>query len=102
MTQAPQTYNTTVFIAEIFLANLAPQCVCLVDESGNRTMRPCLSNAVKVQVNVSFPVSKYCRVYVFALDISAEETFILFRSFLYLQADELTREDLNGSKVRYP
>ncbi|XP_014499959.1 uncharacterized protein LOC106761006 [Vigna radiata var. radiata] len=25
------------------------QCVCLVDESGNRTMRPCLSNAVKVQ-----------------------------------------------------
>ncbi|KAB1220661.1 hypothetical protein CJ030_MR3G009389 [Morella rubra] len=27
------------------------QCVCLVDESGNRTMRPCLSNAVKVQAN---------------------------------------------------
>ena len=26
------------------------QCVCLVDELGNRTMRPCLSNAVKVQV----------------------------------------------------
>ncbi|KAF7829650.1 putative sugar kinase [Senna tora] len=25
------------------------QCVCLVDEVGNRTMRPCLSNAVKVQ-----------------------------------------------------
>jgi sugar/nucleoside kinase (ribokinase family) len=25
------------------------QCVCLVDELGNRTMRPCLSNAVKVQ-----------------------------------------------------
>ncbi|GAV65663.1 PfkB domain-containing protein, partial [Cephalotus follicularis] len=38
------------------------QCVCLVDASGNRTMRPCLSNAVKVQ------------------------------------ADELTREDLKGSK----
>ncbi|RDX63466.1 hypothetical protein CR513_58103, partial [Mucuna pruriens] len=25
------------------------QCVCLVDDMGNRTMRPCLSNAVKVQ-----------------------------------------------------
>ncbi|XP_061350798.1 uncharacterized protein LOC133295906 isoform X2 [Gastrolobium bilobum] len=25
------------------------QCVCLVDALGNRTMRPCLSNAVKVQ-----------------------------------------------------
>lgn len=25
------------------------QCVCLVDEMGNRTMRPCLSSAVKVQ-----------------------------------------------------
>ncbi|CAN0872513.1 ADP-dependent ribose-1-phosphate kinase [Linum grandiflorum] len=28
---------------------LTGQCVCLVDEVGNRTMRPCLSNAVKVQ-----------------------------------------------------
>ncbi|KAL3505313.1 hypothetical protein ACH5RR_035154 [Cinchona calisaya] len=27
------------------------QCVCLVDEFGNRTMRPCLSGAVKVQAN---------------------------------------------------
>ncbi|XWS14557.1 hypothetical protein CRYUN_Cryun35bG0020200 [Craigia yunnanensis] len=27
------------------------QCVCLVDAIGNRTMRPCLSNAVKVQGN---------------------------------------------------
>ncbi|KAL9690378.1 hypothetical protein QQ045_010776 [Rhodiola kirilowii] len=25
------------------------QCVCLVDSSGNRTMRPCLSSAVKLQ-----------------------------------------------------
>ncbi|KAL0438523.1 UNVERIFIED_CONTAM: 5-dehydro-2-deoxygluconokinase [Sesamum latifolium] len=25
------------------------QCVCLVDELGNRTMRPCLSSAVKIQ-----------------------------------------------------
>lgn len=25
------------------------QCVCLVDEMGNRTMRPCISSAVKVQ-----------------------------------------------------
>nr|GMD39194.1 uncharacterized sugar kinase slr0537-like [Ipomoea batatas] len=27
------------------------QCVCLVDEHGNRTMRPCLSSAVKVQAD---------------------------------------------------
>nr|GMC47912.1 adenosine kinase [Ipomoea batatas] len=27
------------------------QCVCLVDEFGNRTMRPCLSSAVKVQAD---------------------------------------------------
>lgn len=27
------------------------QCVCLVDASGNRTMRPCLSSAVKVQAD---------------------------------------------------
>ncbi|CAD6239225.1 unnamed protein product [Miscanthus lutarioriparius] len=27
------------------------QCVCLVDASGNRTMRPCLSTAVKIQAN---------------------------------------------------
>ncbi|XP_010906337.1 uncharacterized protein [Elaeis guineensis] len=27
------------------------QCACLVDADGNRTMRPCLSNAVKLQAN---------------------------------------------------
>ncbi|XP_040998864.1 fructokinase-like [Juglans microcarpa x Juglans regia] len=27
------------------------QCVCLIDELGTRTMRPCLSNAVKVQAD---------------------------------------------------
>lgn len=27
------------------------QCVCMVDECGNRTMRPCLSSAVKVQAD---------------------------------------------------
>ncbi|KAG0500218.1 hypothetical protein HPP92_000290 [Vanilla planifolia] len=27
------------------------QCVCLVDADGNRTMRPCLSTAVKLQAN---------------------------------------------------
>ncbi|KAL2521073.1 pfkB-like carbohydrate kinase family protein [Forsythia ovata] len=27
------------------------QCVCLVDELGNRTMRPCLSSSVKIQAN---------------------------------------------------
>ncbi|KAL1353682.1 uncharacterized protein [Arachis hypogaea] len=39
------------------------QCVCLVDALGNRTMRPCLSNAVKVQAeeltNEDFKCSKW-------------------------------------------
>lgn len=39
------------------------QCVCLVDDMGNRTMRPCLSNAVKVQAqeltNADFKGSKW-------------------------------------------
>lgn len=40
-----------VLDAEIFVMYICMvQCVCLVDELGNRTMRPCLSNAVKVQV----------------------------------------------------
>lgn len=34
----------------IFILIGAKQCVCLVDELGNRTMRPCLSSAVKLQV----------------------------------------------------
>lgn len=37
--------------AEILSVNGLPQCVCLVDESGNRTMRPCLSSAVKIQAD---------------------------------------------------
>lgn len=32
------------------------QCVCLVDALGNRTMRPCLSSAVKVQVHTIYVV----------------------------------------------
>lgn len=39
--------------AETSSVNGMPQCVCLVDASGNRTMRPCLSNAVKIQVLVT-------------------------------------------------
>lgn len=31
------------------------QCVCLVDESGNRTMRPCLSSAAKIQAEELTP-----------------------------------------------
>ncbi|RVW95527.1 hypothetical protein CK203_039147 [Vitis vinifera] len=30
------------------------QCVCLVDALGNRTMRPCLSSAVKIQLHAAF------------------------------------------------
>lgn len=45
--------------AETFTIGLA-KCVCLVDELGNRTMRPCLSNAVKVQVQFFFACLYVC------------------------------------------
>ncbi|XP_009365534.1 uncharacterized sugar kinase slr0537 isoform X1 [Pyrus x bretschneideri] len=45
------------------------QCVCLVDALGNRTMRPCLSSAVKLQ----------------------SQNYVI-------QADDLTRADFKGSK----
>ncbi|XP_027094593.1 uncharacterized protein [Coffea arabica] len=51
------------------------QCVCLVDERGNRTMRPCLSDAVKVKANElkkeDFRGSKWLvvRYAIFNLDI---------------------------------
>jgi hypothetical protein len=41
-------YNYNSSFSVLNLAYL--QCACLVDASGNRTMRPCLSNAVKLQV----------------------------------------------------
>lgn len=47
--------------AEIFVMYICMvQCVCLVDELGNRTMRPCLSNAVKVQVPSFFFFFFWC------------------------------------------
>ncbi|XP_050214562.1 uncharacterized protein LOC126665725 [Mercurialis annua] len=51
------------------------QCVCLVDALGNRTMRPCLSSAVKVQAdeltNEDFEGSKWLvtRYSIFNIDI---------------------------------
>ena len=39
-----------------FIDTGTSQCVCLVDALGNRTMRPCLSSAVKIQVHASFLV----------------------------------------------
>lgn len=38
---------------EMALVTGITQCVCLVDDFGNRTMRPCLSSAVKLQVHYS-------------------------------------------------
>ncbi|XP_020219739.1 uncharacterized protein LOC109802744 [Cajanus cajan] len=47
----------------VFMEGHTAQCVCLVDDMGNRTMRPCLSNAVKVQAqeltNADFKGSKW-------------------------------------------
>ena len=46
-------FSVSVLIAKSNVNNFLAvfQCVCLVDALGNRTMRPCLSNAVKVQVH---------------------------------------------------
>ncbi|KAJ6412129.1 hypothetical protein OIU84_005231 [Salix udensis] len=51
------------------------QCICMVDESGNRTMRPCLSSAVKIQAGEltkeDFKGSKWLvlRYAIFNLDV---------------------------------
>lgn len=39
---------------KIVLADDVAQCVCLVDPLGNRTMRPCIATAAKIQVHFSF------------------------------------------------
>lgn len=43
--------------AEYILADDLLQCVCLVDALGNRTMRPCIATAAKIQVQSSFLLS---------------------------------------------
>lgn len=59
------------------LNNYALQCVCLVDASGNRTMRPCLSSAVKVQVLAS-------------LWIRSSYIFFIFNFMCFSSDSELT------------
>ncbi|KAK7351707.1 hypothetical protein VNO77_11349 [Canavalia gladiata] len=57
------------------------QCVCLVDDLGNRTMRPCLSNAVKVQPNElmkeDFKGSKWLVLRYAALNLEVIQAAIL-------------------------
>lgn len=68
------------------------QCVCLVDELGNRTMRPCLSSAVKVQVCTL--LQRYSRNYIYCYFKLKYDNPMLSH-----QANDLTVSDLRGSKV---
>lgn len=67
--------------AEIFVMYICMvQCVCLVDELGNRTMRPCLSNAVKVQVPsffFFFLVHVYMLLYVMSQNLRINIGFLM-------------------------
>lgn len=69
------------------------QCVCLVDASANRTMRPCLSSAVKLQPQV--PICLFLHLsfslITFSNNLNYENYFI--------QEDDLTRADFKGCKV---
>ncbi|KAL2318754.1 hypothetical protein Fmac_032630 [Flemingia macrophylla] len=57
------------------------QCICLVDALGNRTMRPCLSNAVKVQAEEltreDFKGSKWLVLRYAILNLEVIQTAIL-------------------------
>ncbi|OMO75171.1 Carbohydrate kinase PfkB [Corchorus olitorius] len=69
------------------------QCVCLVDALGNRTMRPCLSNAVKVQGNEltkeDFSGSKWLvmRYGIFNLEVIQESIKIAKKEGLSISLD---------------
>lgn len=69
------------------------QCICLVDELGNRTMRPCLSNAVKVQandlINYDFKGSKWLvlRYAIFNIEIIQVAIRIAKQEGLYVSLD---------------
>ena len=73
------------------------QCVCLVDELGNRTMRPCLSNAAKIQVHAAF----ICFMILNKVEMSCWGDLQSFYLVVLFQADELIREDFKGSKVMH-
>ena len=73
------------------------QCVCLVDKLGNRTMRPCLSNAAKIQVHAAF----MCFMILNEVEISCWDELTSFYLVVLCQADELIREDFKGSKVMH-
>lgn len=55
--EAGQMFNDSMKMSGVHLDRLrvkkgpTGQCVCLVDEEGNRTMRPCLSDAVRLQAS---------------------------------------------------
>ncbi|XP_065848147.1 uncharacterized protein [Euphorbia lathyris] len=81
------------------------QCVCLVDESGNRTMRPCLSNAVKVQAdeltNEDFKGSKWLvmRYGIFNIEVIRAAIRIAKQEGLYVSLDLASFEMVRNFKL---
>ncbi|KAG6626858.1 fructoselysine 6-kinase-like [Carya illinoinensis] len=81
------------------------QCVCLVDELGNRTMRPCLSNAVKVQADdltrEDFKGSKWLslRYAIFNLEVIQAAIKIAKQEGLFVSLDLASFEMVRNFKV---
>ncbi|KAG2664024.1 hypothetical protein I3760_16G060200 [Carya illinoinensis] len=81
------------------------QCVCLIDELGTRTMRPCLSNAVKVQADdltrEDFKGSKWLslRYAVFNLEVIWEAIKIAKQEGLYVSLDLASFEMVRNFKL---
>ncbi|KAI5656080.1 hypothetical protein M9H77_24873 [Catharanthus roseus] len=82
------------------------QCICLVDELGNRTMRPCLSGAVKVQANEltkeDFKGSKWLvvRYAILNLDIITEAVRIAKQEGLFVSLDLASFEMVRKFRVQ--
>ncbi|KAL6011367.1 hypothetical protein ACLOJK_001813 [Asimina triloba] len=74
------------------------QCACLVDADGNRTMRPCLLSAVRLQISLMF--SSLNMPFLWRVGSREQMLGILtgICNSLYSQADELTRDDFKGSR----
>ncbi|KAF5468512.1 hypothetical protein F2P56_012660 [Juglans regia] len=81
------------------------QCVCLVDELGNRTMRPCLSNAVKVQADdltrEDFKGSKWLslRYAIFNLEVILAAIKIAKQEGLFVSLDLASFEMVRNFKL---
>lgn len=70
------------------------QCVCLVDATGKRTMLPCLSSAVRLQVLIALLMHRFnIELIQFCEPKSFPSLWIAF------QANDLRHDHFRGSKV---